>query len=335
MRKFKLVVLSFFCFLLAGCSNAFDISKILFIASIGIEKGEDKTYSGYFYLPLSSDIGKTDSAENKGKGQYAKVSGNSIPDLFKNVDITSSLKMNFRHVSSIVLKDDLVTDSFIREFIDFIKYSLEIDFNCYLFTTKEKLKDIYEFENPNQESVLNSMLVSTADVKDIYLVAKPMHFLEFSRRYFSDRSLFLPYLDVEEIWSVDGSKVKNCYCVNALYFYQGTQKKVIENPGSPYLTTTKKFDDLIEDASVSFKNYKIKVKYNEIASLSVHFDYEIYQSQKMITEDQIKNYIKNRITNYLKEYQDMDPLDLKYYATLKKKVYSYEELPIHFDVKLN
>ncbi|MDE6584322.1 MAG: hypothetical protein K2K15_02870, partial [Anaeroplasmataceae bacterium] len=106
MKRWILLILSAISiFLLAGCDQ-FDISKILFIASVGVEKKDDEL-QGYFYLPLSSDIGKSENGENKGQGQYAKTSGKTIPELFDNIQSATSLTINFRHVSSIVLNIEL------------------------------------------------------------------------------------------------------------------------------------------------------------------------------------------------------------------------------------
>lgn len=175
MKKWLLLILVPLLFLLIGC-NDYDISKILFIASVGIEK-EGEEYQGYFYLPLSSDIGKTETTENKGKGEFAKTIGKTIPELFYNIQASTSLNINFKHVSSIVLNMELLNDDFIKQLLDFIKYSLLIDFNCYVFATAEKLEELYDFQNPNEESVLNSLLVSTSDISTLFLVASPIHFL--------------------------------------------------------------------------------------------------------------------------------------------------------------
>ncbi|MDE5855641.1 MAG: hypothetical protein K2H06_01200, partial [Anaeroplasmataceae bacterium] len=109
MKKALCIFLIFLnLLLLVGC-NSYDISKILFIASIGIEKKEDG-YQGYFYLPLSSDIGKTENTENNGKGEFAKTSGKSLPDLFYNLQNSTSFVMNLKHVSSIVLNKELLNE---------------------------------------------------------------------------------------------------------------------------------------------------------------------------------------------------------------------------------
>ena len=74
-------------FLLIGLlflsSCGIDISESLFIASIGFEMEEDEI-KGYFYLPLSNDIGKSED-EGKGEGEFVKVGGENIEKVFNNV----------------------------------------------------------------------------------------------------------------------------------------------------------------------------------------------------------------------------------------------------------
>ena len=67
-EKIKCKILILFLFVLTGCSV--DISESLFIASIGFEE-IDGELNGYFYLPLSNDVGKSES-EGKGTGEYVK-----------------------------------------------------------------------------------------------------------------------------------------------------------------------------------------------------------------------------------------------------------------------
>ncbi|MDE6660345.1 MAG: hypothetical protein K2J93_00790, partial [Anaeroplasmataceae bacterium] len=265
---------------LAGC-NSYDISKILFIASVGIEKKEDE-YQGYFYLPLSSDIGKTENTENNGKGEFAKTTGKSIPELFSNLQNSTSFVMNLKHVSSIVLNEELLNEEFIVDFLDYIKFSLDIDFNCYIFVTTEKMDELFDFQNPNQESVLISLLVSTNDVDTSFLATPPIHFLKFAREFYKDRSILLPMLSIEEIWTIDGKPVKNFHAQNAIYYYKGALKEVIKNPSSHYFSVTDEFIDEVEKTSICFKDYKYKLDFKEVLHLNVFFSYQLYKSENLL-----------------------------------------------------
>lgn len=330
----KMLAIILFCiFGLTSCQK-YSISDTLFIASIGIEKEEDM-YCGYFYLPLSSDIGKTENTQNKGKGDYAKVKGKSIAELFQNVKVTIALNMNFKHVSSLVLNQELLNQKFLEELSDFIKYSLDIDFNIYVFATKEKMSDVYDFQNPNQEGVLNSLLVSTSDAKMTYLVTEPVHFLEFIRKFHSERSIILPLLDLEELWTIDGKPVKNSYCQSAVYYYKGMVKEAIRKPGSPYIKSVKQFEDIIDGNSITFQNYKMKIQYKDQLKLNCCFSYEMLCSNTNITRKDIQEFVIKRVKEYIDEFKEIDPFDIAYFNSIKKKNMSYDQVGIQVSIKMN
>ena len=103
MIKFLML---FSILLLSSCG--IDISESLFIASIGFEINENEI-KGYFYLPLSSDVGKSES-EGKGEGEFVKVGGENIEKVFNNVKAVNSIDINLRHVSSVVINNDLYNE---------------------------------------------------------------------------------------------------------------------------------------------------------------------------------------------------------------------------------
>ncbi|MDE7263744.1 MAG: hypothetical protein K2N64_03700 [Anaeroplasmataceae bacterium] len=333
MKKLMILFLVPLFVLLVGCTGH-DISKILFIASVGIEKEEDE-YHGYFYLPLSSDIGKTETSENKGKGQFAKTTGKTIPELFYNIQASTSLNINFKHVSSIVLNMELLNDEFLVQLLDFIKYSLLIDFNCYVFATTEKLEELYDFQNPNEESVLNSLLVSTSDISTLFLVASPVHFLKFTREFYLNRSILIPALVLEELWTIDSEKVKNFHVQTAVYYYNDKIKKVEKNPSSPYFSKATEFIDKINDTSMNIKCYSMTVDYKRLLQVKVEFSYELYKSDNHISEEEIKAFVHKRIEDYIIEYQEFDPLNLDYFNSVYKNSCTYDTMDIQVVIKKN
>ena len=333
MKKIVMIIILLLC----SCSEK-NISETLFIASIGFEKydGEEEyKYYGYFYLPLSSDIGKNENSESKGRGEYAKVKGNSIEELFKNISITTPLEVNFKHVSSIIISQELLDKEFIDELIDYVKYSLLIDYNFYVFVTKDELGEIFDFKNPNYESVLNSILVITDKQKDIYLVANPIHFLEFSRKYYLNRSIFIPMITVEEIWSIDGEKVKNFYPLSAIYYFKNEKSIVEKNKSSPYVKDNYKFEDKIKNDSVEFINYKLSLDFKDEIVIKISFTYSLHTSRSELRCSDIIDFVRYNVLNYLEEYKEIDPLDLSYYNTIFNENYSYENISIKVRCNLN
>lgn len=323
----KIILLLLLLIPLTSCKNT-DLSNCLFIASIGFEKGEDKVYRGYFYLPLSSDVGKSENMDKKGKGEYAEVQGDTVAEVFNNVDGAISLDVNLRHLSSIILNVELLNEEFILELVDYIKFSLNIDYNCYLFSTKEKMKDVYSFQNPNQESVLNSFLVSTSEYKNIFLVASPMHFLEFVRKFYADRTIFLPLIELEEIWNVGDEKVKNIHPQSGVYFSKNNVREVIHHRSSPYMKTTNSFYDKIEEETVLFSDYQFDILWQDKPVVDISFKYERFKTGSQISKDILQAFVEKNVLEYIWEFISVDPLDLSYYSEAYEKDYSYESLEI-------
>ncbi len=324
IKKVFLLCLLFGIFLV-GCEFQ-NISEVLFIASVGFEKTEEG-YAGFFYLPMSDDIGKSDTAEGKGSGQYAKVEGKNISEVFQNIQISTELKINMRHASSMVFNVELLNDEFIEEFIQFIKNASCIDFNFYLFATEDKMEDVYSFENPNKESVLNSVLVSSMDSPSIYLAAQPIHFLEFCRMYYTDRSIQLPLLLVEKIWTIDSEEVQSYHCADCVYFYQNQVRVVKDDAGSPYLKTNKHFYDVLESYQIGLLNYHLTIDYENLLKITVESKYVKFTAD-FIEPQQIEHHIENRIQTYLTTWKDIDPLNLEYYNKVYRKESSYDNVRI-------
>lgn len=317
------LLLIFVLLILSSCGV--DISESLFIASIGFEI-EENEIKGYFYLPLSNDVGKSEK-EGKGEGEFVKVGGENIERVFNNVKAVNSIDINLKHVSSIVLNQDLYNNDFIDQLIQYVKYSKLIDYNFYLFSTKEKMKDIYSFKNPNQESVLNSLLVISGDNIGLRLVAEPIHFLEFCKRYYDNRSILIPSLDIEELWNIDGKQVKNFYPQSAVYFYNGITVDVIKNVGSPYIKEKVQFYDMVNEDIIYFSYYRFRVNKDKI---KIRCKYETFG--KIIQEEEITNLINKRINDYVKEYMYLDPLDIEFWNECLNDGCSYQTLKI--DIKI-
>lgn len=321
----KLILLSVLL-MLGGCG--IDISESLFIASIGFEK-EENEIKGYFYLPLSNDVGKSE-AEGKGEGEFVKVGGENIERVFNNVMAVNSININLKHVSSVVINKELYNKNFIEELIEFVKYSNLIDYNFYLFSTKEKMSDIYSFKNPNQESVLNSLLVISGDNAGIRLVADPVHFLEFSKRYYDDRSILIPLLEIEELWTINGENSKNFYPQSALYYYRNSTYDVIKEPSSPYIKKKVEFYDNVEKNVIYFKKYKFKVKNG---SIKIKCKYESFGH--FVKEEDVVNLINTRINEYINKFQFLDPLDIYFFKDKLNKDWTYQSMNIKVIIEQN
>lgn len=324
----KIMIL--FILFLSGCSVQ-RITEVLFIASIGIEESEEG-YCGYFYLPNSEDIGKANYG-GSGSGEFAKFEGKNLSEIFGDSQSSTELTLNLRHSSSLVLNKNLLKKEFIEELISFIKYSTYLDLNFYIFITEDKLEDIYSFQNPNKESVLNSILVSTFDSPSIYLSAAPVHFLEFCRDFYENKCIKLPYLKVEKIWNIQEEEVNSYHCSDMVLYKEDIIKIIEEDIRAYYMKKNSHFYDIVNENNFYIEDYDIKIKYKKEIVIDISCKYTPLNDNK-IESEAIAELINNRVYSYLDEFKDLDPLNIEYYNNVYMNNYSYDSVNIKTDIRL-
>ena len=186
------------------------------------------------------------------------------------------------------------------------------------------MKDIYSFQNPNQESVLNSLLVVSGDNEGLRLVGEPVHFIDFSKKFYSNRTILVPTLTIEELWHINDKKVKNFYPQSGIYYYKGDVTEVEKEKGSPYLKDNVEFYDEIEKEPIYFSKYRLAQFKNEIR---IFIEYKSFG--KRIEKESVINLIKIRISEYLNKFRNCDPLDFYYYNENFKEDFSYDDVKIN------
>lgn len=330
MRKLKFILLIIPILFLSSC-NSSSIVDMLIIASIGFEPAEEGYY-GYFYLPLSEDIVKSESKEGNKVGQYAKVEGKNIAEIFSNMNISTKLEVNYRHASSIIVNEKLMNDNFLDELISFINHSNLVDYNFFMFCTEDSLEDIYSFKNPNNDTVLNSMILSSSSESGIFLAAQPIYFLEFCRDYYVSACLKFPLISIEELWTIEEKPAKNFHCKKAVYYFNDTLKKVEEeaiyfwkNNENIYIT--------VDDVQVLLSDYKISKDFNNRCEIKVSCEYEVISGKKTLEKELIRQYIEEKMNQHIEKYKDVDPLNLNYYNHVFQQKLSYDDVKYAIELR--
>lgn len=308
-------------FLLTSCSVQ-RITEVLFIASIGIEL-EDDSLVGYFYLPSSEDVGKS-SELNDGIGQYAKIKADNISMLFGKSQAYTEMEMDLKHVASIIINYQLLTPEFIDEMLAYFKNTTICDLNFYLFITKDKMDDIFTFQNPNKESVINSVLVSTSDSSASFLSCNPLHYLNFCRDYLLNKCLKLPFLSVDKIWNVDKEEIVSYHLTEMVLFYNNVAKVVNSSLGF-YMKKNTHFVDEMGACPYEIKDYDFNLKVKDKIEIDIVFKYR-YLSDVNHSMNEI---IHNNIKEFIQRYESMDPLNINYYSYVYNKDLKYEDLIIN------
>lgn len=294
---------------LSGCKYP-TISESIYIGSIGIDY-VDNNYIVYYYLPSSLDVGSTTSANNDG-GYIGVVTAYSIEEAFNKMILENNVNINFRHISSLILSYNLLSNIDLSLLFEYIKYSYIIDINFYIFSTNVDIGNIYNLENPNNESAITSMLLDPQNKMYKYIYAEPIHFLNFCNLYLSNRVVKLPLITTNQIWEID-SKKQYGYYISGVVLTSITDTLIILDESLIYL---KDNDNLTisETISVLLYDYKIKFNFSDLIKIDISFQYKFLDDSNI---EQLTNYISTKVCNLINDYiKEIDFLNVSYYNNL-------------------
>lgn len=318
MKKYLILIFIIFSITLTSCKAANSIYYNTFIASIGLEKANDD-YIGYFYLPTSISLGNTKNDSNEAPAQIAVVEGNNISDVFTNFFLSSSIMMNLKHISTIVLHQSILNYNDIKDIISYIREYEGFDLNFYLYTTNSNMKDVYNIKNPNNESVILNMLCEPLGASYIYTIAKPIHFLNFCRDYLNEIVVYLPVLSPINIWS---DKIDSNYCRGVTFISMyNTALFDYTYEDFEYISSKNEFEYNDDFISVIYEAYSFNIKYDDVVKINVKSKYKVLYSHINNNEEYLKNLIFNKINSLINNYQNkIDFLNLKYNNSINKNI---------------
>ncbi|MGM9969052.1 MAG: hypothetical protein ACI35S_01505 [Anaeroplasma sp.] len=309
MKKLFLLLI---LLILTSCSSTTVIYRSLYIASIGFDFYDDE-YTGYFLLPSSLDVGANNTSD-EGESNIAIVSGDSLIEVFNKLNNSSSLTINYKHISTLILNTSILNEKNIEDLISFIINYVEIDFNFYVFITEDNIKKIYEVKNPNKEGLLATILIDPVNLDYKGYTAKPIHFLNFCRDYYNNKTICIPLLKVEKVWNED-----DLLNANSVVFYNHNLYDTLDGKDYMFFNSADKIEFNINNNAIIFVDYKYKLKKKKTeirieSGCSVTKDEEL----SMIEEE-----IKNKIISLVENYKYIDFLNLKYYG------YDYDDLIVN------
>ncbi len=321
----KLFILLLICLCLTSCKETNAINYDMYIASMGFEKkGEE--YTGYFFLPSSIAVGSTETQESDKPSELATVTGKSLADVFNNFDLSSTLDMNMKHVASMVLHESILNDDDINYLIDYMNKSKDFDLNFYVYTAKDEMKDVFKNKNPNNESIILTMLCEPINNNLIYTTAKPIHFLNFCRDFFSNKVIAIPLIEPLKVWN---EETDSNYCRGITYYSNSkgyTFDKTEKDFEFLYSKKELKYND--ENIVSILQNYKVDIKYKTKVQIEVKGKLRVLKSKvenpKKYMEDTIKSGLESLISKYQEE---IDILNTKYHNASDK------EISISFSIK--
>ena len=315
MKKISILVL---LLLLCGCS--YSITNHIYVASMYLNKS-DEMYEAHFYIINSLAIGLRENSENS-SGDIATIKAKSISSIFNELDLTTSLDVNYMHISSIILNPSFLSYDNLIELKNTVRDNNKIYYNSAIFVSEDDPLNIYNIKNPGKENDLFSIILSPFERTHLYLASIPQTLITFTRDLEDDKVLKIPTFSLKDCWNTEGA---NYYLDKVCYYYDNLYKiySVNDYPGLYFTLEHNNFLIGDEKLSVHIKKLKIIYKLKDKLIINLKIKYKVAYSR-----GNTSIYLKEYILNALKEleYIDDDYLNLKYLNRQTKKEYTYNDI---------
>ena len=323
MRKIYILVLILFILPLFGCNQ--NINSNIYISSIGLEIKDDKLITYFLSNPLTN-ISRGDGKEEKDKTEYIKVETTSVYDAFIEAEKSLLFPLNYRHIKSVIFHKDVFKTSYINEFLEFMKSVKFVSFNYYVFSTRSKLEELYEFSTPEQISYQYSVL-SSPDLLNFHQYGtEKLHFLDFADSYYVDnRYLHIPLLAVNKTWK-DKTTIEVEGFLNAKKCDVFLSK---DYPGMLYLYENEALTISTSNSIYTATNYRVsKSIIDNIYTIVVDYTNLLINGEG--SEEEFTDYIKKEISTYFADYIEKEGglYMIKLYNYLNKKTLNLFEYKI-------
>lgn len=315
MKRFSILILLFFL-----CSCSYSITNHIYVASMYLNYNNN-FFEANFYIINSLAIGLRENSENS-SGDIATIKAKSISSLFNELDLTTSLDVNYMHISSIILNPSFLSYDNLIELKNTIRDNNKIYYNSAIFVSEDAPNDIYNIKNPGKENDLFSIILSPFERTHLYLAATPQTLITFTRDLEEGKVLKIPTFSLRDCWNTEGAN----YYLNKVCYYYDNKCKIYNVDDYPGLYFTLEHNNfLISDnnLSVNIKKLKIiyKLKDKLIINLKIKYrvDYSLVETKKYL-----RQYILNALTK-LEEIEE-DYLNLNYLNKQTKKEYTYDDI---------
>lgn len=315
MKRFSILILLFFL-----CSCSYSITNHIYVASMYLNYNNN-FFEANFYIINSLAIGLRENSENS-SGDIATIKAKSISSLFNELDLTTSLDVNYMHISSIILNPSFLSYDNLIELKNTIRDNNKIYYNSAIFVSEDAPNDIYNIKNPGKENDLFSIILSPFERTHLYLAATPQTLITFTRDLEEGKVLKIPTFSLRDCWNTEGA---NYYLNKVCYYYDNKCKiyNVDDYPGIYFTLEHNNFLISDNNLSVNIKKLKIiyKLKDKLIINLKIKYrvDYSLVETKK---------YLRQYILNALKKLEEIeeDYLNLNYLNKQTKKEYTYDDI---------
>ncbi len=311
------------------------ISHRLYISSIYFDKKEE--FELVFFSPSALSVGKSESSGDE-KNTVISMNGETLEDVFNKIEMSTDFEINYRHVVSVIFSPNFLKMENLNEFVTFIAESEYIDFNFYIFSTKDSKDDIFSFKNPDSTSTYYSILNVTRDSEYLFNYIAPLNFVRFLRLYSKKEFLLkIPEVTIEEKYTIGDEKTKNLKLSGVAVVKKDMYKtySVEEDVHLLFLNSFDQAKYYLSEIPITVNEVNVKTKKKDKLYLNIDVSYKALFS--FVKSEDVKTYIEDGVKKTLdKLYSDgMDYLRINDINEKYNKQYSINDVNLNINVNHN
>lgn len=175
-----------------------DITKIIYVSSIGIDYDKDNDeYNFHFYILnyLNLTNAKISSSNVDDLAYTVTSSSTDFYEAFAKIQNYVNVTISMSHLKTVILSTNFINEKNLKLFYNLIRNNQKIYPNFYLFTTTYKLNDLFNIKNFSDVSAYHTILVSPTLVDNHQLIT----FNKFTNIILFDHyNIFIPHLKLNK-----------------------------------------------------------------------------------------------------------------------------------------
>lgn len=306
MKKILLIILLLISLLCIPYYNNdyIDITHMVNVSSMGIEY-QNNEFKVYAYVINNYTMSKNDynTSPNSKAATIITSSSNTIEEAFFKLYDSVFVKLNFSHIETLVLQENLMSSKYISELISYISLNNDFYPKFNIFITSEKLQKLFNIDYFNDTSSYYNILTEyKSEIEHHYTT-----FIDLIND-FNELNYFIMYpsLKLKENILRDDNIGTSLYIDGYYYLNDGMIYKIKyeENPLLYFLYST-------NDISFTYNNKNYYLNSLSIKTFRLNKKFYLLIYSKSNYTESFKNLIKNNLISLYNK--NIDVYNLKYF----------------------
>lgn len=228
MRKFLLlIIITCQLLILPGCWGFKEIQSQTFVTGIGLDYSE-----GEFILYVQA-LNFANIARQEGSSSLqqpipifiGQAKGKSIQEAFSKLEQRAALPLYYGHLETMLLSERVIEKK-MKSIIEYLGQNHFVRYNCWLFGTKQDIKEILLSESFFNFSSLYTIFHNPEQLTERNFIIPIERYNNFISKYYQPvGSYIIPALKIEKGNFSEGNKSKNIASVNGGFIISQKQYK--------------------------------------------------------------------------------------------------------------